>query len=466
MPISYTSNKRVNQMAGFSFPKGVYIPNRWFQTITDPKGRPDPISMFLLSHIVYQYIPYQEVDPHNRQNIVLKMKFDHTHRYFQTSYKELADMFGETRERIKGRLDYLEDLGVIKRYLTNERASGRVLNNCLNIDIIPERLHELTDMPPAPSGDDAVNGLDTEHDFEDAGFPSSQTLSSFVPSGGPQRGETLSSFVPSGGPQRGGTPLPAGGSLGVAAPPTNTDIREYTIPNPNPIPSVPVMGGRAGAPSGEGRGDCASQDRDACIEPTGSSPRPTDSEPLAHEASDAVESDADFERAWAEVPPSKRSRRSRNAALRAWRDAVSSGRAAGGFLADNYIRYVGYQLDAGTADRYIAALSTWLSPKEPMEGWSLEAALAARDSKSRNGEAAQEADYRREREDAEYERQDAAKEAMLARDPTARELYRRAFHESGLVFDRKEAIRAWSAYFKEHMGEYAVPPPQRGAVAD
>ena len=86
------------------------------------------------------------------------------------------------------------------------------------------------------------------------------------------------------------------------------------------------------------------------------------------------------------------------------------------FLAKTYRRYVIQQENAGTEQRFIATLSTWLKPNRPVAGLSLESAIAKRRSERARIErqrAEREAEARRQQEEERINRLEAE-----WRDPT------------------------------------------------
>ena len=63
-----------------------------------------------------------------------------------------------------------------------------------------------------------------------------------------------------------------------------------------------------------------------------------------------------------------------------WSDTLECEGVDEDFLAKAYRRYVIQQENAGTEQRFIATLSTWLKPNKPVAGLSLESAIEKRRS--------------------------------------------------------------------------------------
>lgn len=62
----------------------------------------------------------------------------------QRSYQQLADLFGYSKREVTNAVVALEKLGVIKRHFRNAVINGMTVNNILYIELIPEKLFELT----------------------------------------------------------------------------------------------------------------------------------------------------------------------------------------------------------------------------------------------------------------------------------------------------------------------------------
>lgn len=156
-----------------------------------------------------------------------------------------------------------------------------------------------------------------------------------------------------------------------------------------------------------------------------------------------------FESAWEKVPRSKASQCAREKAWRLWGEALGPEGVDEAFLARSYRRYVTQQENAGTEQRFIATLSTWLRPKKPIAGLSLEKALSDRENaraRSKRQEAARRAEAEREaREEAELRRE----EEWRGSDPRAQELWAKARSLEGGFGAMSAAMDEYFAYKRE-----------------
>lgn len=152
-----------------------------------------------------------------------------------------------------------------------------------------------------------------------------------------------------------------------------------------------------------------------------------------------------FESAWEKVPRSKASQCAKEKAWRLWGEALESACADEGFLARSYRSYVVQQENAGTEQRFIATLSTWLKPKKPTAGLSLASALAKRES-----------------DRARRERELAARKAAAERD-AADELERR--READWREGDPRAQELWAAAWDISSGFEAASAAMQGYVA-
>ncbi|MBQ9955857.1 MAG: hypothetical protein IJO87_10630 [Eggerthellaceae bacterium] len=162
-----------------------------------------------------------------------------------------------------------------------------------------------------------------------------------------------------------------------------------------------------------------------------------------------AETSDEFERAWEKVPRSKASQCAKEKAWRVWGDTLVREEVDEGFLAKTYRRYVIQQENAGTEQRFIATLSTWLKPNRPIAGLSLESAISERrDARARleRQRAAQKAETElMEREAAIREQEAAWRES----DPRAQELWARAWDFRGGFGHMGDAMHNYQAYRDE-----------------
>ena len=109
------------------------------------------------------------------------------------------------------------------------------------------------------------------------------------------------------------------------------------------------------------------------------------------------------------------------------------------------------QENAGTEQRFIATLSTWLKPNRPVAGLSLESAIAKRRSERARIErqkAEREAEARRQQEEERINRLEAE---WRDSDPVARELWAKAWDFSGGFDHLSDAMGDYRAYRDEKL---------------
>ena len=123
-----TGNRIVDASAEISI-TGNITPQAWYKTIVKETGKPHLAAIVILSDIVYWYRPTELRDESTGQIIAIRKKFKAD--LLQRSYQQNAIIF-------------LEKLGVIKRVFRTINLNGLVVNNVLYIELIVEKLKELT----------------------------------------------------------------------------------------------------------------------------------------------------------------------------------------------------------------------------------------------------------------------------------------------------------------------------------
>ena len=136
-----TGNPIVDEVGTMNF-TGNVIPMVWFKTIRYPNGAPHNNAIHILADIVYWYRPKEERDEESGQLIGMKKKFRDD--YLQRSYDQMADTFGLSKKQATEAVKALEKMGIIKRIFKTIQVRGQVLNNVLFIELIPQRLYEVT----------------------------------------------------------------------------------------------------------------------------------------------------------------------------------------------------------------------------------------------------------------------------------------------------------------------------------
>ena len=146
-----TGNDRVDAVGTIEI-TGNVTPHIWYQTIRNETGKPNFIAIAILSDIVYWYRPQEIREEGSGQVIAFKKKFSQD--LLQRSYAQMADMFGISKRQATEAINFLQELGVIRKVFRTINTGGVILNNVLFIDIVPERLLELT-FPKEESIEDA-----------------------------------------------------------------------------------------------------------------------------------------------------------------------------------------------------------------------------------------------------------------------------------------------------------------------
>lgn len=138
----YSSNNEiVDKMYGMEI-TGNIVPPAGYQTITYDNGKPNGNAIVILSDIVYWYRPQEIRDEMTGSFTGIRKKFKED--LLQRSYQQLADQFGFSKRQAASAVKELERLKVIRRVFRNLMIKGRTINNVLYIELIPERLQELT----------------------------------------------------------------------------------------------------------------------------------------------------------------------------------------------------------------------------------------------------------------------------------------------------------------------------------
>lgn len=145
-----TGNPIVDASAALNI-SGNVIPQTWYKTITKDSGKPYLTAIVILADIVYWYKPAEVRDEGTGQVIAMKQKFSAD--LLQRNYQQLSEEFGISKKEATNAIVLLEKLGVVKRVFRKINLNGLVLNNVLCLELIVDRLRELTypdeDIPAA-----------------------------------------------------------------------------------------------------------------------------------------------------------------------------------------------------------------------------------------------------------------------------------------------------------------------------
>lgn len=152
-----SQNTIVDQMLNIVI-TGNVIPQKWYKAIVKPTGKPYVEAIIVLADIVYWYRPTEVRDENTGQTTGLQKKFRGD--LLQRSYQQISDQFGISKRQATRAIVALEELGVIRREFRDIRINGRNVNNVMYLELIPEKLQEITN-PLADEGKTILPILET-----------------------------------------------------------------------------------------------------------------------------------------------------------------------------------------------------------------------------------------------------------------------------------------------------------------
>ena len=138
----YSTGNRIVDEVGRINISGNIIPMVWFQAIRYPNGKPNVNAIIILADIVYWYRPTEIRDEITGQVVGRRKKFRDD--LLQRSYGQISELFGLTKKQVVTAVNALERMGVIKRKFRNMRINGQFVSNVLYLELIPQRLLEIT----------------------------------------------------------------------------------------------------------------------------------------------------------------------------------------------------------------------------------------------------------------------------------------------------------------------------------
>lgn len=141
-----SGNSLVDQMEQITIVGDAICPNwyKWIvRTTNSGKEIPDLLAIIILSNICYWYKP--TIIREERTDCIIDKKKKFTFDYLQKQYSDYAEMYGQPKSAVKTSMDTLEALGLIKRHFRDYHLdNGTILNNRMYIEIIPDRIKEIT----------------------------------------------------------------------------------------------------------------------------------------------------------------------------------------------------------------------------------------------------------------------------------------------------------------------------------
>lgn len=145
-PLENCTSPTVEIMAQINF-EGNILPISWFQHLTFENGKPDTISILLLSDIVYWYRPTIVRDEQMGQALGHQKKFKAD--LLQKNYSDYENLFGFTKKQIRDAFVRLENLGLVKRIFRTIETSYGPKGNVMFIELYPYKLIDITHkLPP------------------------------------------------------------------------------------------------------------------------------------------------------------------------------------------------------------------------------------------------------------------------------------------------------------------------------
>ena len=145
--MTYDLTDEVKAIGSLNF-EGNIIPIEWLNHVRLPNNKPDLVSIFLLSDIIYWYRPTTIRDEFSGSIIGYKKKFKSD--LLQKGYNDLEDLFGLTKAQIKKSLQRLEKLAdhshykrIIDKMPGNYNFVGLINAILPNAKIIHSRRHPI-----------------------------------------------------------------------------------------------------------------------------------------------------------------------------------------------------------------------------------------------------------------------------------------------------------------------------------
>lgn len=151
--------------------EGNIIPHNWYHHIkyTNERGTyTDTLAVLLLGELIYWYRPSVVHDESTGKQIGWKKKFNKD--MLKRSYAALSEKFGVTDKQIRSAAKLLKTLGLIEIELRTELVGEVRVGNVMYINLIPERIKEITLTLPTKSGTPLPQTSDTSCPFGGEGM--------------------------------------------------------------------------------------------------------------------------------------------------------------------------------------------------------------------------------------------------------------------------------------------------------
>lgn len=121
---------------------GNIIPHNWYDHVKLENGKCDLVAITLLSEVVWWYRPSAVHDENTKKFLGYEKKFDGDK--LQYSYSQFMGKFGLTRKQVFRALNNLRGMGLIETEKRTIKTKKAKLGNVLFIDIIPNKIKEIT----------------------------------------------------------------------------------------------------------------------------------------------------------------------------------------------------------------------------------------------------------------------------------------------------------------------------------
>ncbi len=133
--------EEVKVMGSINF-EGNIIPMEWFSHLKLDNGKPDTISILILSDIVYWYRPTIIRDESSGRIIGSKKKFKSD--ILQRSYSDFEKLLGFSEKQTREALIRLEKRSILERVFRHINVGGQKIPNVMFIKINPYIISEIT----------------------------------------------------------------------------------------------------------------------------------------------------------------------------------------------------------------------------------------------------------------------------------------------------------------------------------